>query len=203
MRLVECSDTDQRQPPPLSYTQGIKDEEISSPHTLQTLDKEMQSILSDSATDINQKWGLYNQVLQRYLGFVKRIREGDCTSSGITNDKYKNDRPSCADFDGQHSSPTFQAMSTPKKNGNSSNITILESGLPIRIRKRILQKAERLKRLKKLSRSIPLLNDSIEENYDDDDDADEDPFRTVDGEGTLTSPPSAVVNGWAESNIVP
>lgn len=75
MRLVECmgGEFHQEQAPNICAP-NIKDAEYSAPHALQNLDIEMGLILNDASTDIDQKWLLYHQALQRYLRFIKRMR---------------------------------------------------------------------------------------------------------------------------------
>lgn len=202
MRLVECSDTHQQQQP-IIQTPAIKDEEFTAPQTLQNLDQEMKNILNDTSTDINQKWFLYNQVLQRYLGFVRRMREGNGSIQGNTQEEHKheidwlhNDAPT-----NHHQSQIFTgpkdtgSTSTPKKDISANDLALL----PLRIRKQILRR-EKKKKMGKLRKSrnssnaISLLSDSpslVETGEDD--------FHDVDD--TLSTTLGAVVNGWVDSNI--
>lgn len=83
MRLVECLEESPGQQKRVSgTTQNVKDEDYSKPQALQNLDFEMEAILNDTSTDTDQKWLLYNQVLQRYLGIIRRIRQGDRIYTG-------------------------------------------------------------------------------------------------------------------------
>lgn len=208
MRLVDYTEDNQQSHPPNTYSG--KDDEISSPHTLQNLDKEMNSILADTTTDINQKCLLYHQVLQRYLGFVKRMRHDEKTSSPNVPDESEKDPASCEVFDG-YKSRRFSAhiganrpTSTPKAN-SSKHVPVAE--LPIRIQKRLLRRQKLMHRLKK-RRGSSLLNDSTalpETMYEDDDDDDdddlyEDTLGTPGGAARTTSS-NTVLDSWVKSNI--
>lgn len=74
MQLVELAEP--RRQPAINHPNNVRDEEYSQPRQLQQLDSEMSEILHDTATSIEEKWSLYHQALQRYLGFIKRMRAG-------------------------------------------------------------------------------------------------------------------------------
>lgn len=210
MRLVECTEDNQnhhQQQLPNIHTYGVKDEEVSVPHTLQNLDKEMENILDDTTTDINEKWVLYHQVLQRYLGFIKRMRHDErAPPSPNLHDESEKDPSSSEAF---NKSRRFSAVSgvnrptsTPRPDSSES---VSLSKLPIRIRKRILHKQQKLiRRLEQRTsslRSMTSPNDSATvDDDDDDDDLYEDTLDDDDGKA-LTTASNTVVNGWTESNI--
>lgn len=209
MRLVECTEDNQPQHPPNIHTYAIKDEEISSPHTLQNLDKEMNAILGDTTTNINQKCLLYHQVLQRYLGFIKRMRHNEQTSLGNALDESGKDPSSCEEFNvyksRRFSIPEVASRhtSTPKAN-SSEHVSLL--GLPIRVRKRLLRRQKLMQRRKNkressLSNDSAVLPETMYEDEDDDDDSDlyEDVLND-DGEAHTTTSNTAV-DGWVGSNI--
>lgn len=76
MQLVEYSEPNTQPPSVHANRHNVRDEDYPAPSPLQNLDNEMSLILSDATTDIEQKWALYHQALQRYLGFIKRMRQG-------------------------------------------------------------------------------------------------------------------------------
>lgn len=224
MRLVEYSEASQNEQQQTNIlAHNVKDEDYSATHTLQNLDTEMKNILSDNATDINQKWMLYREVLQRYLGFIKRIRQGDCkpVTNALTHAENEKSPSKCDLFNTVLNnsettglrSPTF-GVSTPK------NISI--SNLPIRIRKRILRHQQRAPKKKGMpARTTAVSSDTTSPTMSgmDDDDDDDDEYNDVyddvmgsqlsdadDDSGsatvkTLTSSSGVVVNGWTKSNI--
>lgn len=198
MRLVECTDDNQPQHPVNSYTQNLKDEEISQPHTLQNMDKEMKNILADTTTDINLKCLLYHQVLQRYLGFIKRMRVDIFTPQ--TSSQEGLEPSSSEDFNTDHRTQREnRATSTPKK---SSSRRQSLSELPIRIRNQILRRERRMREannraILSKSRSAAKNSTVLDEFLDDDD---EDIYLSGDDDVSNTTF-AGVVNGWAESNI--
>lgn len=200
MRLVECTDDNQSHHPVNSYTQILKDEEISSPHTLQNMDKEMKNILADTTTDINQKCLLYHQVLQRYLGFIKRMQVDSLTPPISSQGGLE--PSSCEGFNADHESQREKRVtSTPKK---SSSRRQSLSELPIRIRNQILRRERRMRELNNKvalskSRSVARNSAVLDEFLDDDDD---DVYLSGDDDDDVSNTTLAgVVNGWAESNI--
>lgn len=209
MRLVEFSENDKQHDQPL--TSCIKDEEYHVPHALQSLDKEMEGILNDSTIDVDQKWLLYHQALQRYLGFIKRTRQSDYVNLTDTtagressppdnlNTAVDNQQPQRFSF----SRSVSHTTSTPKNDSEP----VIAYDLPIRIKKRLIHKQKQKHRLEKLLRkklnnniskeSTPQmqtieLNDD-DEFYDDEGDSDLKTFNT---------PTGVAVNGWTKSNII-
>lgn len=217
MRLVECTDNQNELTEPNIRSTNLKDEDYSTPKALQNLDKEMETILNDTTTDINQKWLLYHQALQRYLGFIKRMHYGDYTSStgvqAIAAENPANSNDPNSDLDAQHNrAGVSRTTSTPKN--SSRHTTTLE--LPIRIRNRILRKRNRSLK-KKIKRNIlddrvaPTHFAAVDSDDDDDDfyvDVDSRLASDVDGEGgiterSLTKETPVVVHGWSPVNITP
>lgn len=90
MQLVEYRAPKPSLQPTNMCNYAPRDEDYTKPYILQKLDNEMSTILSDVTTDISQKWRLYNQALQRYLGFVKRMNQNlvirDNNATGDTPD---------------------------------------------------------------------------------------------------------------------
>lgn len=216
MRLVECDENTTHQPSESKNTAfNVRDEEYSTPRTMQNLDKEMETILNDTTTDIDQKWHLYHQALQRYLGFIKRMRHGDYTTSNNTQTHTGLDRDVLSSdvFNSDSKSETVKhATSTPKKNSSKLTATF---GLPIRIRKRLMRQAIRSRSCKN---NKICSNTTAAIDLDDDDTDDDESYGSVnsgllasDIEGydddnvameTVTNTPSVVVNGWAPSDII-
>lgn len=216
MRLVECIDNDQnRSAEPNIHTINVKDEDYLTPKPLQNLDKEMETILNDTTTDINQKWTLYHQTLQRYLGLIKRMRYGDHNSSTDVHAIAGGNTPSSTvlnnDLDEKHiRTGVSRTTSTPKN--NSKQATTPE--LPIRIRKRILRNRNQSLQ-KKTKRRISgdlvasMLYDVVDSEDDDDNfylDVNSHLASDIDDEGdttpnSFTKKTPTVVDGWSSSNI--
>lgn len=223
MRLVECveENNQHQQHSQNIYIPNVRDEEISSPRPLQNMDNEMKKILADTTIDINQKCLLYHQVLQRYLGFIKRMHGGHIASSDTRDDESGKDPSNCESFNspsnargsrlaGVRRASSRTATSTPKLTtpgrtaNRTSSTTVFQSlsQLPIRIRKQILRREKRLQQLKKTPslQSTILSNDTtaLTETFDDDDD---DLYEDVIDEQSRNTTFGGVVNGWTESNI--
>lgn len=62
-------------------TRTLKDDDFLEPHYLQILDGEMKKILDDATIMPPQKWILYRSILERYLGFVRRLRNVQSTDA--------------------------------------------------------------------------------------------------------------------------
>lgn len=207
MKLVEYTEDSQPQQPPNVYTRGFKDEDISAPHTLQNMDQEMKNILADTTTDINEKCLKYHQVLQRYLGFIKRMRHGGHLSSENAYNESEKDPPSCATYSTVFSDQESRRFSGGSGVEHRASTPKIDSSkfieLPIRIRNRILRRERARRCLKK--KETPSINSSatLMETMDDDDDDDyQDVLNTEDAEGdSFITTSGAVVNGWVKSNI--
>lgn len=218
MRLVECLEGDHNQELETnSIPPNVKDEDYSSPAVLQNMDKEMRSILNESTSDTGQKWSLYHQVLQRYLGFIKRIRNGDYTPGLNSHDGRENIPLSSEGFNsvlnGRESRrfspiPIDRTTSTPKNTSKSIKRDLAPTGaLPIRIQKRLMRQRLRNQH----SRAASTLSDSATLMDDDCEEEDyEDVFTTQPSEANdadsnvapaLTRSSGVVVNGWVKSNI--
>lgn len=220
MRLVECLEGNHNQElEPNTYAPNVKDEDYSAPVALQNLDKEMRAILNESTSDTGQKWSLYHQVLQRYLGFIKRMRNGDFTPGLNSHNRTETPPLSSEDFntdlnsrESQRSKTMSRTTSTPKKTSKSAKRSLAPTAaLPIRIQKRLLRQLQRSRH----PRAASVLSDSAtmtagEQDDDDCEDEFEDVFTTQspeldDPDSTITTPltrPSGVVvNGWAKSDI--
>lgn len=89
MQLVELGCLKTQDGCASSSFNNMRDENYSDPHTLQNMDNEMNLILNDSSVSPDQKWHLYNQALQRYLGFIKRLRSvGGPLNHSMAEDDY-------------------------------------------------------------------------------------------------------------------
>lgn len=219
MRLVECSENNNSYSIEPTSTTFIKNEDYSTPRTLQSLDKEMESILNDDTIDIDQKWVLYHRVLQRYLTFIKRIRQGDLDSSAnprtesviepLLSEDFK------PDLNGQENrfsstKGVTRMTSTPK---NDSKHTFVPE-LPIRIQKRLIRQQKQIRHQKKVMRlrneNIPNVSSALEQGIELDNEAgendeDDEYYYDYDDDSTtktFTTPTGTVVNGWTKSNII-
>lgn len=231
MRLVECSvDNHQEQIPNIS-TQNVKDEDYFKPRTLQNLDNEMETILSDTTTDIDRKWLLYHQALQRYLGFIKRMRQGGNSNTDNMQDSSELSRGSVFNtLSGDRESRRFSShtSSTPKKNDTRLGaMGLSRSTLPIRIQKQFVRQQQRMANSRKkksstlLDMTMPSDSTTLRKLSDGDDEYDDEEYDEYDGDETgdvyhdlidgddngnttaktATRPSGITVNGWTGSNI--
>lgn len=219
MRLVECSENNNSYSIEPTSTTFMKNEDYSAPRTLQSLDKEMESILNDDTIDIDQKWILYHQVLQRYLTFIKRIRQGDFDSSAnsrsesavkpLLSEDFKSD---LIGQENRFSSAKgiTRITSTPKNDSKHA----LAPDLPIRIQKRLIRQQKQIRHQKKVmllrNENIPNISSALEQGIEldndvgeNDEDDDEYYYDYDDSTAkTFTTPTGTVVNGWTKSNIM-
>lgn len=227
MRLVECLEGDEyREPPPNVTVHKIRDGDYAIPTALQNLDKEMETILNDTTTDIAQKWPLYHQALQRYLGFVKRMHnESHATGDNISSESIKT-APAVEPLNAsltESESRRFlsrrsvgHVTSTPKNKSKLESVEQRLSTLPIRIKKRLMRQLKQQQQLRQIRRKKDesdtshsyVSDEEAPASYTDADDGNEivGELSSVyeDGENSMKifkSPSAAVVNGWQSSNI--
>lgn len=73
MKLVDIDDVSS-QPAVHHHQTLLTDDKFASTCTLSTLDNSMNEILNRSDIDDGEKWILYNQILQRFLSYMKKTR---------------------------------------------------------------------------------------------------------------------------------